>query len=226
MPQQPGLRIVGVLGGIGSGKTTVAELLAEILPATHLNADAEVRKLFQDPGCRRDLVETFGSQVLTADGSPDRDFLAREIFSDAGRRRQLEQILHPGVRRALHHRLMDLAAGGTPEWAVLDVPLLLEGGLASVCASLIFVAVPDEIRAQRVQTRSGLTEKEWRRREAAQISLQEKQNAADVILENVGSREHLRQQIRDLLPHFHRLPPTDLRERWPEWDQELPARKL
>ena len=149
---QHGLRVVGVLGGVGSGKSTAARFLAQALAAPHLDADAEVARLFADPALLQQLDARFGGGLLQEDGSLDRAELGRRVFDDASARQALESILHPAVRRALWLGLQQAEAAATgpePGFAVLDVPLLLENGLSKACDFLVFVEVPDALRAAR-----------------------------------------------------------------------------
>lgn len=224
---QSGLRVLGVLGGVGSGKSTAARILAEELPAKHLDADAEVATLFADPAVVEQLDQAFGGGLKSPKGGLDRAELGKRVFAQPALRRQLEAILHPEVRRALWNGLAQVeaealasapAAAGSaaPGWAVLDVPLLLENGLSQACDFLIFVRVPDAIRAERACARHNWDASTWRAREAAQASLAKKESVADAILDNAGGVEDLRAAVRELLPRLRALPPRSLRDRWPD----------
>lgn len=212
----PGLRVVGVLGGVGSGKSTAARILAEELPATHLDADAEVTRLFADPGLLASLAEQFGPTILDSQGQLDREVLGKRVFGDEKARKQLEGVLHPAVRRSLWEGLERAEQVAAAAWVVLDVPLLLENGLSKACDTLLYVAVPDALRCARACARHGWDEETWRAREAAQISVSEKEAAADAILSNAGGVDDLRIAVRDLLPVLRALPPRSLRDRWPD----------
>jgi len=227
---QSGLRVLGVLGGVGSGKSTAARILAEELPAKHLDADAEVATLFADPGVVEKIDQACGGGLMSPKGALDRAELGKRVFAQPELRRQLETILHPAVRRALWTGLAEtetaaLATGSAAAasklrgWAILDVPLLLENGLSQACDFLIFVRVPDAIRAERACARHNWELATWRAREAAQASLAQKQSAADATLDNASGVEDLRAAVRELLPRLRALPPRSLRDRWPDSEQ-------
>lgn len=223
---QSGLRVLGVLGGVGSGKSTAARILAEELPAKHLDADAEVAALFADTTVVEQLDRAFGGGLKSPEGGLDRAELGKRVFAQPELRRQLEAILHPAVRRALWNGLAEIEAAAMASapaaagselagWAILDVPLLLENGLSQACDFLIFVRVPDAIRAERACARHNWDAATWRAREAAQASLAMKESAADAILDNASGVEELRAAVRELLSHLRALPPRSLRDRWP-----------
>ena len=113
--------------------------------------------------------------------------------------------------------------GPEPGFAVLDVPLLLENGLSKACDFLVFVEVPDALRAARAGARHGWDEATWRAREAAQAPLTAKRAAADAILDNAGGVEDLRAAVEGLIPRLRALPPRSLRDRWPDPERPPPA---
>jgi len=227
----PGLRVVGLLGGVGAGKSTAAAALVVALrgasaerqesrpKAALLDADAEVGRLLADPEFAPRVETAVGAGLRDPSGRIDRAALGRKIFADPQAKVRLEGLLHPEVRRVLHQRMHALEASGRPAWAILDAPLLLENGLDSICDFLIFVEAPGPLRAARATARHGWTEADWRAREAAQAPLERKRAAAGAILANVDGVENLQAQARDLLPTLLRLPPQTLRERWPVWHQ-------
>ncbi len=209
-----GLRICGVLGGVGSGKSTVAQLLAEQLPGLLLDADQMVAELLQTRAIADEVSTLLGAGLTDERGILSRPALGKRVFDDPKARKQLESILHPAVRRSLRAGL-ERAEATAAGWAVLDVPLLLENGLHRLCDRLIFVDVPDDLRAERAMKRHSWSRKDWQRREAAQFSVERKKSAADVILGNASGVEHLRVQVLETLPQLHSLPPRALRDRWP-----------
>lgn len=220
----PGLRVIGLLGGVGSGKSSAARALADRLPATLLAADEEVARLLEDPQVAAAVERDLGPGLLGEQGRLDRRKVAARVFRDSEARARLEAMLHPAVRRRLYERLHALDASGRPEWAILDVPLLREGGLDAVCDFLVFIAVPDEVRCRRACERHGWSREEWAARESAQKPLEEKRSVSDAILDNGGSPEELAKQASSLLATLRSLPPRPLQDRWPRWDR-LPPRQ-
>ena len=194
-------RIWGVLGGIGSGKSSAAALLAG--PAGRvLDADAIAHEVLASPEVIQRLVETFGPEVLDAEGRPDRAVLAARVFRDPEARRALEGWTHPRVRAIILERLEEARAQGVSR-IVLDVPLLLENdeqhGFVALCDALIFVDCSEQERERRVRRTRNWAPGELARRQAAQLPLSQKLNRADYVLSNEGSPQELEQAVRDLL---------------------------
>ena len=214
----PGLRIVGLTGGIGSGKSTVARFLAEMLgqKTLLLDADAEVGTLLADERVSLEVANIFGERVLQPDGLLDRRIIASLVFDDPGARVELERIIHPAVRLLLFNKLRVLEQTGLPVWAILDAPLLLESGLDQACDFLLFVEVEGAERQRRACARHGWEAEEWEARESAQIPLETKKSCADAILANTGDLEALRSALAPHLGTILSLAPRPLQERWPE----------
>jgi dephospho-CoA kinase len=188
--------VIGLAGGIGSGKSTVAKTLAD-LGCIVSDSDAAARAALDDLDVRARIVEHFGERVLDAQGRIDRSALASIVFRDAAERSVLESITHPWIEQ----RRLDIfrtAPPGTPA-LVIDAPLLFEAGLDSTCDAVIFVDAPREVRLARVRSTRGWDENELARREESQMALDEKRQRADYVLSNSGSLEHLGEQTRRIL---------------------------
>ncbi len=213
-----GLRVVGVLGGVGSGKSTVAALLAEQLPGVHLDADQIVAELLESVKIGEKISAALGPGLLDPNGIICRKSLGKNIFRDPEARSKLESLLHPAVRRDLWKGLL-LAEASESGWAVLDVPLLLENGLNVICDHLVFTDTEKKTRSSRAMARHGWSLEEWQRRESAQLSIEQKKSSSHAILHNVSGVEHLRKQVQELLPTLRALPPRPLRDRWPSPDR-------
>jgi dephospho-CoA kinase len=188
--------VLGLLGGIASGKSEAAGVLAE-RGAAHLDADRLARAALDAPDVRRALLDRHGRAIAAADSSDDpptldRAALARLVFARPDELTHLEALLHPRVRAELERRLAShLAANDVPA-VVLDVPLLLESSLlASTCDLLLFVDTPDELRRERAAALRGWSGDELRRREAHQLPLAQKRARADVVFPNGGSPAEL-----------------------------------
>lgn len=185
--------IIGLLGGVASGKSTVAGLLAR-RGLTVLDADAEARAVVADPDVLAALVERFGPGILDDDGRLDRAALAERAFADPASTADLNAIVHPAVRARLEAAL-DAAEGPV----VLDVPLLLESPLADRVTHWVFVESAEGDRDARTTELRGWDDDERRRREAHQASLADKRARADHALENFGSIEDLGRSVDALL---------------------------
>ncbi|PCJ53414.1 MAG: dephospho-CoA kinase [Planctomycetota bacterium] len=221
----PGLHVVGVTGGVGAGKSTVAKALADALPGTLLDADALVSDLYKVSQVLTDIEVKLGSSIRTESGTLDRTALSQLIFADPQARDAVESVLHPLVRKKIWESLDSLEKSGGCAWAVLDVPLLREGGLHFLCDSVVHVALPAAERCARACARHGWDSKVWKAREQAQIPEAEKAELADAIVDNRADRDSLQAQIRNLVLDLHCLPPRPLRERWPTWDQNPLAKQ-
>ena len=193
--------VFGVLGGVASGKSTVARLLAGESGLV-LDADRLAREALDSPAMRERLRKAWGPGVLRSDGSVDRDFLAERVFADPSERRRLEDWIHPLVRARISESLAEAREQGVGR-VVLDVPLLLENdarhGLTRVCDSLVFVEVPADERERRAARDRGWAPGEVARREAAQMPLEEKRNHADHVVPNTGTRAELEEAVRAVL---------------------------
>jgi dephospho-CoA kinase len=186
-------RVIGLLGGIGSGKSTVARLFSERGVAV-LDADRHAREVLASPAIVDALVARFGSGILDDRGAIDRAALARVAFADEAATADLNALVHPEVRR----RLLDELAASGDRTVVLDVPLLLESPLAERVGIWVFVEASDSQREARVAARNWPAG-ERRRREARQADLAAKRRRADYVLENSGSIDHLGRQVDALL---------------------------
>jgi len=185
--------VIGLLGGIGSGKSTVARLLAE-RGVTVLDADRHAREVVQSPAVLAALVARFGRGILDARGGLDRAALARAAFADEAATADLNALVHPEVRQ----RLLDELSRCGDQAVVLDVPLLLESPLASLVQTWVFVEADERQREARVADR-GWAPGERVRRESRQADIARKRARADYVLENSGSIEDLGRRVDALL---------------------------
>jgi dephospho-CoA kinase len=192
------VKLFGLTGGIASGKSTVAALLRR-LGAAVINADELSREVVQ-PGqaAWKEIIETFGSNILQEDRSLDRKKLRKLVFHDPQARKQLEAIIHPRVRSLAEQRIRELAAAGT-SIIVYEVPLLFEGQIQVWLRPVILVACDPATQKQRLRQRDHLTDIEAQQHLDAQMALEEKRKLADYVIENTGSLEDLEQQVRAVL---------------------------
>lgn len=193
---------VGLTGGIGAGKSSVARLLAAH-GAVVLDADVAARAVVE-PGTEglAEVVAAFGEQVLDENGALDRAKLAGVVFADPERRAALNAIVHPRVRAWMARR-----AAAAPEGSVVvqDIPLLVEGGLAPLFEHVIVVDAADEIRVERLMRDRGMSEADARARIGAQAPRSVRNAAADTLLENEGSAAELEEAVTRLWQDLDRL---------------------
>ncbi len=180
------MRIIGLTGGIASGKSTVSNMLRE-LGATVVDTDALARAVVE-PGrpAWEEIVAWLGQDVLQADGTLDRRKVADIVFADAAARAKLEGITHPRIGAAAREALAAAERAGA-RVAVLDVPLLYEAGWEAMADEVWVVYVDEETQRRRLMARDGLTAGQAAARMAAQMSLAEKARRADVVIDNGGS---------------------------------------
>jgi dephospho-CoA kinase len=191
--------LIGLTGGIGSGKSTVSALLAA-QGAVVIDADAITREL-QQPGTEvlAAMVERFGDAILRADGTLDRQAVADIVFHDTQALEDLGAIVHPAVGAEIARRLE--VAVGTDSLVVLDVPLLVESGRDDL-AALVVVDVDPEVAVARLVEHRGMSEADARARMANQVSREERLAKADVVIDNSGSLEDLAARVEEAWPRL------------------------
>lgn len=195
--------LVGLTGGIGSGKSTVSASLAR-RGAVIVDADAITREV-QQPGAPllSELAEAFGLHVLAADGSLDRATVAKIVFEDPEALKKLNAIVHPAVGREMNARI--LAERGTDHVVILDIPLLTENPREGLQARIV-VDVPEETQVERLVAHRGFDEADARARIARQASREERLKTADFVIDNRGTPADLEPQIDRLWDWLRSLP--------------------
>lgn len=185
--------LVGLTGGIGSGKSTVARLLGD-RGAVVIEADRLAREAVAagTNGFRR-VVEVFGSDVVAPDGTLDRAALAAEVFADPARRAALERITHPEVARLLAERVEEHRVGDRV--VVYDTPLLVETGLGPAFDVVVVVTADPEQRVARMVGSRGMNEADVRARMAAQATDEQRAGVADILIDNDGTMAELEGQL-------------------------------
>ena len=183
--------VIGLTGGIGAGKSTVAEMLAE-RGAVVLDADRIAREVVEPGRPAFDAIVTrFGPSVVAPDGTLDRAALATVVFGDDAARRDLEGITHPAIQAEMATRM--LAHAGGDRVVVLDIPLLKEK--REPMAGVIVVDVPEDVAVARLVGQRGFEEGDARARIAAQINRVARHALADVVIDNSGDRAHLEAEV-------------------------------
>ncbi len=191
------VKVVGLTGSIASGKSTVAAMFKE-LGACIIDADQLAREVVL-PGepAWQDIRRRFGNDVLLEDGNINRPKLAEIIFSNDQAREELNRIVHPRVFDLIRQRIGQAREQSCP-LILVDVPLLYENKRQDMYEQVIVVYVPQEIQLERLMKRNGLTEEQAMLRIASQMRPEEKKELADFIIDNSGSPEETRAQVRRL----------------------------
>jgi len=190
--------VVGLVGGIGSGKSAVSSWAGERLQIHAIDADKIGHQVLTDPEVKQQLTLRFGAQILGSDGEIQRPELGRLVWGDEPERQQarkdLEAITHPAIRQEIQRRIARAKQSGDCG-VFLDAAVMLESGWSSVCDRIVFVDTPAEIRQQRVVQTRGWTAEQWRAREESQWSTDQKRERADVVVDNSGSVDQAGQQL-------------------------------
>ena len=190
------MKIIGIIGGIGSGKSTASTLFRQ-LGAAVIDADAIGHQTLLLPLVKEAVRERWGSAVFGTDGEIDRRKLAAVVFADENELAYLKSLTHPLIADEVHRQRTEYERSGT-QFCLLDAPLLLESGWDHLVDLIIFVSAPSDVRWDRVKSR-GWSETEWRQRESAQFSVDEKSRRANVVFDNSGNAEQLRTQVEEFV---------------------------
>ncbi len=192
------MHVIGLIGGIASGKSAVAKELAA-LGATVLDADTTAHEIINRPEIQRVLVDRWGQGILDSGGKIDRLGVAERVFSPSDQGHEelqfLEGLLHPVIRQEFEAEITRLSQTTAPA-VVIDAPLLLEAGWGELCDVLLFVDSPLTDRQSRAENLRNWSLQEFAAREAAQMPIEEKQRRATHLLTNDGSLESLIAQVR------------------------------
>lgn len=193
------MKLIGVVGGIGSGKSLISRQL-QALGAEWVNADAMVHEVYRTEVAKGRLKDRWGLAVFDTSGEVDRGRIAEIVFESSERGQVelewLEGWLHAELGHTIRHRVEELRAAGTVPAVVLDAPVLLKAGWDQWCDELLFVECPAEERWRRVSTR-GWSRVQWEQREALQTPLQEKRSKSTFVINNGGSVEETSRQLQE-----------------------------
>ena len=197
--------VVGLVGGLASGKSTVARLLAE-RGARVVDADRIGHQMLELPEVVEDVVQAFGSDVLDDAGRVDRGRLAERVFGDEQAVQNLNAIIHPPIIRRAREQVAALRMQPDVPLVVLDAPLLMETDLhRDMCQALLFVDSSEELRRRRAMAERGMDAVQFDKRQRAQLPLDTKRQRADYVVDNTGTLEELRSRIERLWPDLCQL---------------------
>lgn len=197
-----GIPVIGIVGGIGSGKSTVARVF-ESLGCVVSDSDQDAKGLLETPEVRGLLVERWGAGVLGEAGAVDRAGVGRIVFGDPAEREWLESVIHPRLHALRAGRLAEAVEGDAAGF-VIDAPLLFEAGLEGECDAVVFVDCPREERLRRVMESRGWDADELDRREKAQWPLDEKRRRSDYSVINAGDRASMEAGVREVFDQIRR----------------------
>jgi dephospho-CoA kinase len=190
--------VIGLIGGIGSGKSRTAAEFAK-RGGQVINADDFAHAALREPDVRQRIVGRWGRDLLDDHGEIVRRKLGAIVFNDGAQRRELEALLHPWIKRRIAEEIAVAQNDPRVRFIVLDAAIMLEAGWSEVCDHLVFVDAPRDTRVQRVAEQRGWTAQELQARERAQLALTEKAAQADHTLDNSAALPHLSRQVDDLL---------------------------
>jgi len=194
-----GKPIVGLVGGIGSGKSYIARMF-EDEGCLVIDSDEAVGEAYQRPEVREKLKEWWGGEVFFPNGQVNRKAIAQRVFRDEGERRRLEGLIHPIVAEIRDEQMRLAQRDASVVAYVWDTPLLLEVGLGGQCDAIVFIDSPEEERLERVKRTRGWDEAELRRREKLQMPLDKKRVMAnDMVRNTAGADDEVRNQVRKVL---------------------------
>jgi dephospho-CoA kinase len=202
--------VIGIVGGIGSGKTALAEAISRQIRCCRLDADRAGHRALTRPDVMREIRREFGENVFDSQGNIVRSALAEQVFGQMpeqiAARRGLEQIVHPHIRQDLEGQLEEHQLAQDCDLIILDAALLLEAGWSNLCDAILYVDTPAHERLNRVRAR-GWSETDLIRREASQMSLEEKKRCSSVVVANSTDLERAAQFATEWLttkfPRIH-----------------------
>ncbi|MGA2581833.1 MAG: dephospho-CoA kinase [Tepidisphaeraceae bacterium] len=193
--------IIGIVGGIGSGKTFVARAFGE-LGCVFIDSDELVHRAYEDPAIQQEIRNVWGAAVFDSQGQVNRSALGKLVFADPTQRTRLEAILHPYIARLRDQIMEDAADQPQVPAFIWDAPLLIEAGLSSQCDAVVFVDAPLELRIARVAQSRGWDSAELLKREKLQLPLDKKKEIADYVIDNTADADIIRRQVRDVFPRI------------------------
>ena len=197
--------IIGIVGGVGAGKSTVARAFAA-LGCPLIDADRIGHELLREPDVKEQVRSRWSGAVFTPGGEVSRPALAEAVFADPAELAKLNAILHPRIRRRLAERIAEVRADASAAGAVLDAAVMFEAGWDDLCTVRVFVSAPKSERLARVAGSRGWNRQQWQVREKSQNSLDSKASKCEYTVDNRYGASFLREQVRVI---FHRIRQED-----------------
>lgn len=200
MSKHPFIPVIALVGGIGSGKSFLARSLAETEPIAIIDADRIGHEVLMIPEVKDQIRQEFGGGVFDETGSVNRRALGQMVFGQDAEhlesRRRLERIVHPRIRDQIRNQIEEIRTSGSHEAIFLDAAIVLESGWKEECQAIIYIDVPEEERLKRVVSERNWTPEEFFAREANQLSVELKQQAADFTVINFPAGPAAVNQLR------------------------------
>ncbi len=193
--------VIGVVGGIGSGKSTVAAEFGH-LGCLVIDGDAIGHEVLGDEQVKDKILQRWGANVIDGNGRVDREALGRIAFSDSEELKALNRITHPHIRRRIQENIREAEKNDRVPASVLDAAVLYEAGWDDMCTHTVFVEADESTRRRRTRSQKGWSRDEWKQRENLQFSLDIKRDMCDYIIVSSSDVSHLRQQVSDI---FNRI---------------------
>jgi len=197
--------IVGLTGGVASGKTAISQILKEE-GAYLIDADQIARELVQPHTATwNELIKVFGKEILQEDGSIHRKRLAAKVFSDPEQRNLLNQILHPRIKAEMNRRVKEIGQKDPNAMVVIDAALLIELGDHQEMDKVIVVTSTEKQQIERLKKRDGVDQEEAQRILFSQMPLEEKLKVANFVIQNEGSFEETRRRVKEIFQELKRI---------------------
>lgn len=194
--------VIGLTGSIATGKSTIANMLKELNIAV-IDADLIAREVVEvDEPAYLEIVGEFGEVILYENKELDRKALGNIVFKDEEKRKKLNNIIHPAIRKEMLAQRDNLIKEG-PEAIIMDIPLLFESGLEDYVEKILVAYITEETQLERLIARDKSTEEEALSRIKSQISIEDKKKKADAIIDNNGTREESYKQLLNVLEKWH-----------------------
>jgi dephospho-CoA kinase len=194
--------VIGLVGGVGCGKSHLARLLHEKHPIEIVEGDKAGHQVLAEPFVKQEIRETFGAGVFTSAGEVDRRQISRLVFgsepTQQAARKKLEQIVHPRIYEILARQVALAQSRPDVEAVILDAAILLEAGWRRICDAVVFIDTPLENRLERVFKSRGWSRSELQSREDSQFSLEQKRKEADHVVDNSGDVQVALSQLEAL----------------------------
>ena len=192
------MKVIGITGGVATGKTTVARILSSLLGAETIDADEIVHELLI-PGEKvwKKVVQYFGEDILEPNSHVNRKKLGQYIFSDTSKRKKLESIIHPAVKKIIKDKLKQLRKSNK-KWIVMDIPLLFEAEMEHMIDKIIVVVRNENAQLETLQKEKSLSLREARERIESQLPLSEKVKRAHFVVDNNGTLQDTEKQVREI----------------------------